>query len=83
MPPKPDLVFHNAPIVVETDHLAFTVQLSPTKPVQNLSHATRPMAPIIEDWVSDSEDESEPNDPQCAPSFVQTSKHVKPSGHSV
>nr|GEW14846.1 putative ribonuclease H-like domain-containing protein [Tanacetum cinerariifolium] len=41
------------------------------------------MAPIIEDWVSDSEDESEPNDPQSAPSFVQTSQHVKPSRHSV
>nr|GEY94071.1 hypothetical protein [Tanacetum cinerariifolium] len=27
-------------------------------------------------------DESKPNDPQCAPSFVQTSKHVKLSGHS-
>nr|GEW85469.1 putative ribonuclease H-like domain-containing protein [Tanacetum cinerariifolium] len=35
------------------------------------------------DWVFDSEDESEPNDPQSAPSFVQTSDHVKPSGHSV
>nr|GEX42594.1 hypothetical protein [Tanacetum cinerariifolium] len=40
------------------------------------------MAPIIEDWVSDSEDESEPNDPQNVPSFVYTSEHVKPSGHS-
>nr|GFB63476.1 hypothetical protein [Tanacetum cinerariifolium] len=62
MSPKPDLVFHTAPIAVETDHLAFTVQLSPAKPAQDLSHTTRPMAPIIEDWVSDSEDESEPND---------------------
>nr|GEW99105.1 hypothetical protein [Tanacetum cinerariifolium] len=35
------------------------------------------------DWVSDSEDESEPNDPQSVPSFVQTSEYVKPSGHSV
>nr|GEZ06235.1 hypothetical protein [Tanacetum cinerariifolium] len=35
------------------------------------------------DWVSDPEDESEPNDSQSAPSFVQTSKHVKPSRHSV
>nr|GEX26217.1 hypothetical protein [Tanacetum cinerariifolium] len=59
MPPKPDLVFHTAHIAVETDHLAFTVQLCPAKPAQNLSHATRPMAPIIEDWVSDSKDESE------------------------
>nr|GEW22532.1 retrovirus-related Pol polyprotein from transposon TNT 1-94 [Tanacetum cinerariifolium] len=56
--------------------------LSPAKPAQDISHATRPMAPIIEDWVSDSEDESEPNDPQSAPSFVQTSEHVKLSGHS-
>nr|GEU53513.1 hypothetical protein [Tanacetum cinerariifolium] len=44
---------------------------------------TRPMAPIIEDWVSDTEDESEPNDPQNVLSFVQASEHVKPSGHFV
>nr|GEV11201.1 hypothetical protein [Tanacetum cinerariifolium] len=39
-------------------------KLSPTKSAQDISHTTRPMAPIIEDWVSDSEDESEHNDPQ-------------------
>nr|GEX29772.1 hypothetical protein [Tanacetum cinerariifolium] len=82
MPPKPDLVFHTAPIAVKTVHSAFTVQLSPAMPAQDISYATRPMAPIIEDWVSDSEDESEPNEPQSAPSFVQTSEHVKLSGHS-
>nr|GEV19619.1 putative ribonuclease H-like domain-containing protein [Tanacetum cinerariifolium] len=48
MLPKPDLVFNTAPI--ETDHSAFTVQLSPTKPAQDLSHTNRPTAPIIEDW---------------------------------
>nr|GFA76131.1 hypothetical protein [Tanacetum cinerariifolium] len=58
MPPKPDLVFNTAPIAVETDHLAFNVQLSPPKPEQNLSHTSRPSAPIIEDWVSDYEEES-------------------------
>nr|GEV72404.1 hypothetical protein [Tanacetum cinerariifolium] len=83
MPPKPDLVFHTAPIAVETDHSAFTIQLSLAKPAQNLSHTTRPMTPIIEDWVFDSKDESEPNDQQSVPSFVQTYEHVKPSGHSV
>nr|GEZ71147.1 hypothetical protein [Tanacetum cinerariifolium] len=57
MPPKPDLVFHTAPIAVETAHSTFNVQLSPTKSAQDISHTTRPMAPIIEDWVSDSEDE--------------------------
>nr|GEY63474.1 putative ribonuclease H-like domain-containing protein [Tanacetum cinerariifolium] len=41
------------------------------------------MAPIIEDWVSNSDDESEPNDPQSTHSFVQTSEHVRPFGHYV
>nr|GEV09078.1 putative ribonuclease H-like domain-containing protein [Tanacetum cinerariifolium] len=31
MPPKPNLVFHAAPNVNETDHTAFNVKLSPTK----------------------------------------------------
>nr|GEW68739.1 hypothetical protein [Tanacetum cinerariifolium] len=60
-----------------------TAPLSPTKPTQDLSHTTRPMAPIIKDWVSDLEDNSELNDPQSVPSFVQTSEHVKPFRHSV
>nr|GEU73222.1 hypothetical protein [Tanacetum cinerariifolium] len=42
MPPKPDLVFNTAPTAVKTDHLTFNVQLSPTKPEQDLSHTTRP-----------------------------------------
>nr|GEV17790.1 ubiquinol-cytochrome-c reductase complex assembly factor 1 isoform X1 [Tanacetum cinerariifolium] len=55
MPPKPDLVFHNAPI------------------------SNRPSASIIEDWVSNSEDESEgePMPTQKGPSFVQSTEHVK------
>nr|GFD18837.1 hypothetical protein [Tanacetum cinerariifolium] len=81
MPPKPNLVFHTAPIAVETSHLAFTIQLSPGKPAKDLSYTTRPMAPIIEDWVSDTEDESGSNDPQSVSSFVQPTKHVKSSRH--
>nr|GEW48737.1 retrovirus-related Pol polyprotein from transposon TNT 1-94 [Tanacetum cinerariifolium] len=52
MPPKPDLVFHDA---------------------------------LTANWVSDSEDESEgePMPTQKAPSFVQTSKHVKTPRTSV
>nr|GEU58402.1 retrovirus-related Pol polyprotein from transposon TNT 1-94 [Tanacetum cinerariifolium] len=64
MPPKPDLVFNNAPNDVETDRLAFTVKISPPKPDQELSHTHKPSAPIIEDWVSDSKDESETTTPQ-------------------
>nr|GFC09123.1 hypothetical protein [Tanacetum cinerariifolium] len=50
MPPKPNLVFHTASIAVETAHSAFTIQLSSAKPAQDISHATRPMTPIIKDW---------------------------------
>nr|GFD09540.1 hypothetical protein [Tanacetum cinerariifolium] len=83
MPSKPNLVFHTAPIAVETDHSAFTVNLSPSKPAQDLSHTTRPLAPIIEDWVFDSEDEYEINDPHSVPSFVQSSEQVKTPRHSI
>nr|GEW61745.1 putative reverse transcriptase domain-containing protein [Tanacetum cinerariifolium] len=40
--------------------------LSPSKPAQDLSHINRPSAPIIEDWVSDSEDESKTTASQIA-----------------
>nr|GEZ07133.1 ribonuclease H-like domain-containing protein [Tanacetum cinerariifolium] len=58
MPPKPDLIFHDAPNVNETVHTAFNVELSHTKPDKDLSHTHRPTTPIIEDWVSDLKDES-------------------------
>nr|GEY20251.1 ribonuclease H-like domain-containing protein [Tanacetum cinerariifolium] len=77
MLPKPDLVFNNAPNDVETDHSTFTVKLSPTKPTNELSLTNQPLAPIIEDWVSDSEDESESKTPQNVPSFVQSTEQVK------
>nr|GEV06853.1 hypothetical protein [Tanacetum cinerariifolium] len=77
MPPKPNLVFNNAPTAVETDHSVFTVKLSPTKLAQDLSLNIRPSTPIIEDWVSDSEDESETKTQQNVPSFVQSIEQVK------
>nr|GFD49868.1 hypothetical protein [Tanacetum cinerariifolium] len=57
MHPNPDLVFHTSPSN-ENEHHAFNVQLSPTNPEQDLS--SRPSAPIIKDWVSDSEEEDMP-----------------------
>nr|GFB06495.1 hypothetical protein [Tanacetum cinerariifolium] len=51
----------------------YTRTFIPPKP--DLSN--RPSAPIIEDWVSDSEDESEAEPTQNAPSFVPPPKHVK------
>nr|GEV37209.1 putative reverse transcriptase domain-containing protein [Tanacetum cinerariifolium] len=92
MPLKPDLVFHTTPIDVKTGHFAFTIQRSPSKPAQDLSHTNRPStpnrpcAPIIKDWVFDSEDESKTNDQndlQSVPSFVQSYEKVKTPRHSV
>nr|GEX97251.1 hypothetical protein [Tanacetum cinerariifolium]GEX97569.1 hypothetical protein [Tanacetum cinerariifolium] len=42
MPPKPDLVFNTVPTAIETDHLAFNVQISPPKPEQDL-HSVQPI----------------------------------------
>nr|GEZ41763.1 hypothetical protein [Tanacetum cinerariifolium] len=83
MPPKPNLVFNTAPTAVETDHLAFTVQLSLTKAEQDLSHTNRPTTPIIKDWVSDFEDESETKAPQIVSSFFQYTEQVKSHRPSV
>nr|GEV82731.1 hypothetical protein [Tanacetum cinerariifolium] len=78
MPPKSDLVFHNAPNVNETVHTAFNVELSPTKLDNDLSHTHNPLAPIITDWISDSEDDFEDEIPQNAPIFVQPTKQGNP-----
>nr|GEU31171.1 ribonuclease H-like domain-containing protein [Tanacetum cinerariifolium] len=53
------------------------LKLSPTKPEQDFSHTNRPTAPIIEDWVSNFEVESETKAPQIVSSFVQSTKQVK------
>nr|GFA29639.1 hypothetical protein [Tanacetum cinerariifolium] len=78
MPPKPDLVFHTPPSN-ENEHLSFNVQLSLTKPEQDLS--SRPSAPIIEDWVSDSEKDDIPQAPiPVAPTvLLRSHSHSKGS----
>nr|GEW65183.1 DNA-directed DNA polymerase [Tanacetum cinerariifolium] len=85
MPSKPDLVFHDAPTASETVPNMFNFEPSTTKPTKDMSPSNRPSAPIIKDWISDFEDESEgePMPTQKAPSFVQTSEHVKTPRTSV
>nr|GEW73063.1 hypothetical protein [Tanacetum cinerariifolium] len=63
----------------ETVPTIINVKPSLTKPTKDMSQSNRPSAPFIKDWVSDTEDESEgePMPTQNAPSFVQTSEHVK------
>nr|GEV66210.1 ribonuclease H-like domain-containing protein [Tanacetum cinerariifolium] len=45
--------------MIETVPTVLNVKPSTTKPNKDLSQTNRPSAPIIKDWVSDSEDESE------------------------
>nr|GEY48515.1 hypothetical protein [Tanacetum cinerariifolium] len=51
--------------------------LPPSPIYDRYQSGNRPLAPIIEDWVSDSEDESETKAPQKVPSFVQSIEQVK------
>nr|GEU90260.1 putative ribonuclease H-like domain-containing protein [Tanacetum cinerariifolium] len=85
MPPKPNLVFHNAFTVSDTVLNVFNVVPSITRPTKDMSQSNRLYAPIIKDWVSDSEDEYEGElmPTQKAPSFVQTPKYVKTPRTSV
>nr|GEV61277.1 hypothetical protein [Tanacetum cinerariifolium] len=59
MPPKPNLVVYDAPTASEIVPNVFHIEPSTTKPTKALSQSHRPYAPLIKDWVSDSEDESE------------------------
>nr|GFC54037.1 hypothetical protein [Tanacetum cinerariifolium] len=67
MPPKPDLVFHT-PSSDENEHLAFNVQLSPSKHEQDLPSTLSAL--IIEDWVSDSKEEDIPQVTKDVPSLA-------------
>nr|GEY69497.1 hypothetical protein [Tanacetum cinerariifolium] len=60
MPPKPDLVFHDALPASETVLNVIHVESSTNKTRKEMSKTLRPDAPIIKDWTSNSEDEYEP-----------------------
>nr|GEZ26843.1 hypothetical protein [Tanacetum cinerariifolium] len=59
LPHKPDLVFHDDPNASESATNMFIVESSTNKPSKDMSKTHRPDAPIVEDWISDSEDETE------------------------
>nr|GEY57061.1 hypothetical protein [Tanacetum cinerariifolium] len=80
MPSKPDLVFNDAPNASDKSVTnVLNVKSSPNKPSKDMSKTLRPDAHIINDWTSDSEDETEIESVpiQKEPSFVPTSEHVK------
>nr|GEX88804.1 ribonuclease H-like domain-containing protein [Tanacetum cinerariifolium] len=68
MPLKPDLVFNDAHTASESVANVVNVELSINKPSKDMSMTLRPDAPIIEDWTSDSENETgiESGNPQQA-----------------
>nr|GEW75188.1 ribonuclease H-like domain-containing protein [Tanacetum cinerariifolium] len=63
----------------------FNVESSTNKPSKDMSQTLRPDAPIVEDWISDSEDETEIEyvPKQREPSCVKSFEHVKTFRESV
>nr|GEY49312.1 hypothetical protein [Tanacetum cinerariifolium] len=85
MPPKPDLVFNDAPTASESVANVFNVKSITNKPSKDMSKTLRTDSPIVKDWISDSEDETEIESvpKQKEPSFVPNSEHVKTPRESV
>nr|GEW91891.1 ribonuclease H-like domain-containing protein [Tanacetum cinerariifolium] len=85
MPLKPNLVFNDTLNASETVTNVVNVESSLNNPSNDISKTLRPDAPIIEDWISDSKDETEIESlpKQKEPSFVLTSEHVKTPRESV
>nr|GEU97995.1 retrovirus-related Pol polyprotein from transposon TNT 1-94 [Tanacetum cinerariifolium] len=85
MPPKRDLVIHDAPLASETVTNVVHVESSTNKTSKEISKTLRRDAPIIEVWTPDFEDESEHESVsnQKEPSFVQTFEQVKTPRPSV
>nr|GEZ16183.1 hypothetical protein [Tanacetum cinerariifolium] len=85
LPLKPDLVFTDVPNASESVANVFNVESSTNKPSKDMSKTLRPDASIVEDWISDSEDETEIESvpKQREPSFVTSTKPVQSSRESV
>nr|GFA30799.1 ribonuclease H-like domain-containing protein [Tanacetum cinerariifolium] len=85
LPLKPDLVFTDDTNASESVANVVNVELSKHKTSKDKSMTHRPDAPIIEDWIPDSEDETkiESVPKQRKPSFVKSTKHVKTFRESV
>nr|GEW88467.1 hypothetical protein [Tanacetum cinerariifolium] len=72
LPPKPDLVFNDAPNASESVTNMLNVESSTNKPNKDMSKTLRPDDSIIKDWTSESEDDTkiESVPKQKKPSFV-------------
>nr|GEV53696.1 retrovirus-related Pol polyprotein from transposon TNT 1-94 [Tanacetum cinerariifolium] len=81
MPFKPDLVFNDAPNASETVTNVFNAKSSTNKPSKDMTKTLRPDALIIEDWISNSENETE-IESKCL-SHMKTLEHMKTPRESV
>nr|GEY66912.1 hypothetical protein [Tanacetum cinerariifolium] len=81
LPPKPDLVFNDAPNASESITNVLNVKSSTNKPSKDMSQTLSPDALIVEDWIFDSEDETkiESVPKQGEPTYVKSSEHVHTS----
>nr|GEV22761.1 putative ribonuclease H-like domain-containing protein [Tanacetum cinerariifolium] len=85
MPPKHDLVFTNDPTASESIANVFNMDFNTHKPSKDMSKTYRPDAPIVKDWISDFEYETEIESvpKQREPSFVKSTEYVKSTRESV
>nr|GEU88977.1 putative ribonuclease H-like domain-containing protein [Tanacetum cinerariifolium] len=85
LPPKPDLIFNDDSNTSESIANVFNVEFGTNQPSKYVSKTHRLDALIVEDWISDSENETEIEyvPKQREPSFVTSSEHVKSSRESV
>nr|GFD06114.1 hypothetical protein [Tanacetum cinerariifolium] len=74
------LVYKQNKSTLEESIKLLNIKLSLTKPKQDLP--SRPSAPIIEDWVSDSEEKAMPQVTKDVPSFAQSPELVKSPRYS-
>nr|GEU76892.1 hypothetical protein [Tanacetum cinerariifolium] len=85
LPSKPDLFFTDDTNASESVANVINVESCKHKTIKDKSKTHRLDAPIIEDWISDSEDETEIESvpKQREPSFVKSTEHVKTSRESI
>nr|GEW31668.1 hypothetical protein [Tanacetum cinerariifolium] len=85
LPLKPNLIFIDTTNASESVANVINIESSKHKTSKDKSKTHRPDAPIIEDWISDSEDETEIESvpKQREPHFVKSTEHVKTSKESL
>ncbi|GJU97650.1 ribonuclease H-like domain-containing protein [Tanacetum coccineum] len=90
MPPKPDLVLANKDEYIFSESITSVLAVATSKVKTSESKPKSVSEPLIEDWISDSEDENETESKSkqrksnfAKVEFVKSNKHVKSSRESI